>query len=298
MKAMEKNVISKTPSLEQISPAIGSSFLVRRYASKCENDLANWHFHPELELVYVNGGSGKRHIGKHLSYFNEGELILMGAYLPHYGFTNRLSGNESETVIQFKEDFLGEGFFNTPEMANVKRLLELSKKGLAFTGEAKHRIGSKIEKLTWTDHFGRLIGLIDVLNDLATTEEFKVLNAEGVAMAVDAKENDRMNAIYQFIRENFKEHISLEDISDEVSMTVPAFCRYFKKISRKTFTKFVNEYRVVHASKLLAETSLQITEVSFESGFNNFSHFNKLFKEFTGKSPSAYRKEFKNIIVQ
>ncbi len=298
MDAMETSNISKSPKLEQINPAIGSSFLVRRYADKCENDLANWHFHPELELVYVNDGSGKRHIGKHLSYFNDGELILMGAYLPHYGFTNRLSGNESETVIQFKEDFLGEGFFQTPEMANVKRLLELSKKGLAFTGDAKHKIGSKIESLAWTDHFGRLMGLIDVLNDLATTDEYKVLNADGVAMAVDTKENDRMNDIYDYIRENFKEHIALEDISDEVSMTVPAFCRYFKKISRKTFTKFVNEYRVVHASKLLAETSLPITEVSFESGFNNFSHFNKLFKEFTGKSPSAYRKEFKNIIVE
>ncbi len=79
-------------------------------------------------------------------------------------------------------------------------------------------------------------------------------------------------------------------------MTVPAFCRYFKKISRKTFTKFVNEFRVVHASKLLAETSMSITEVSFESGFNNFSHFNKSFKEFTGKSPSTYRKEFNSII--
>ena len=298
MGLMETSKISKSPKLEQISPAIGSSFLVRRYADKCENDLANWHFHPELELVYVNGGSGKRHIGKHLSYFNEGELILMGAYLPHYGFTNRLSVNESETVIQFKQDFLGDAFFNTPEMAGVKRLLELSKKGLAFTGEAKHRIGRKIEQLAWTDHFGRLMGLIDVLNDLATTDEYQVLNADGVAMAVDTKENDRMNEIYDYIRNNFKEHIALEDISDKVSMTVPAFCRYFKKISRKTFTKFVNEYRVVHASKLLAETSLPITEVSFESGFNNFSHFNKIFKTFTGKSPSAYRKEFKNIIVE
>ena len=72
MDSVEQRNISKSPKLEQISPSIGSSFLVRRYADKCENDLANWHFHPELELVYVNGGSGKRHIGKHLSYFNEG----------------------------------------------------------------------------------------------------------------------------------------------------------------------------------------------------------------------------------
>ena len=127
---MSKQTLAAKPSLEQISPAFGSSFLVRRYANSCENELANWHFHPELELVYVNGGSGKRHIGKHMSYFNDGELILMGANLPHYGFTDRHSGNKSETVIQFKQDFLGTNFFDIPEMGLVKRLLELSKKGL------------------------------------------------------------------------------------------------------------------------------------------------------------------------
>lgn len=291
-------MVNNKPSLEEISPAFGSSFLVRRYSSSCAHGLANWHFHPELELVYVNGGSGKRHIGKHMSYFNDGELILMGSYLPHYGFTDRLSGNKSETVIQFKQDFLGQEFFGVPEMALVRRLLELSKKGLAFHGETKGNVGAKIEALTWEDQYGRLLGLLSILKDLSESQEYTVLNAEGVALAVDAKENDRMNVIYNRIRSNFKEHISLDEISEEVSMTVPAFCRYFKKISRKTFTQFVNEFRVVHASKLLAETSMAITEVSFESGFNNFSHFNKRFKNFTGKSPSAYRKDFKNIIVE
>lgn len=286
------------PALEQIVPTVGSSFLVRRYSQSCENILANWHFHPEVELVYVQGGTGKRHIGKHLSYFNDGDLILMGAYLPHYGFTDRLTGNSSETVVQFKQDFLGESFFDIPEMNGVKQLLELAKKGIAFYGSTKEQVGKKIESLAFAGQFGRLLGLIEILNDLAQSKEYTVLNAEGVAMAVDTKDNDRMNDIYSFIRSHFKEHISLDQIADKVNMTVPAFCRYFKKISRKTFTQFVNEYRVVHASKLLAETSLSITEVSFESGFNNFSHFNKSFKSFTSKSPSAYRKEFKNIIAE
>lgn len=286
------------PSLEQINPAFGSSFLVRQYNQSCENTLANWHFHPEVELIYVKGGTGKRHIGRHMSYFNDGDLVLMGANLPHYGFTDRLTGNSSETVVQFRQDFLGDTFFEIPEMNGIKKLLELSKKGLAFHGGTKEEVGKKIEDLAHKDQFGRLMGLINILQGLYLSKEYTVLNADGVAMAVDAKDNDRMNEVYGYVRKHYKEHISLDEIAEEVNMTVPAFCRYFKKISRKTFTKFVNEYRVVHASKLLAETSLQITEVSFESGFNNFSHFNKSFKEFTGKSPSAYRKEFKNIIVE
>ena len=80
-------------------------------------------------------------------------------------------------------------------------------------------------------------------------------------------------------------------------MTVPAFCRFFKKATGKTFTKMVNEYRVVHATKLLSESTMTITDVCFECGFNNFSHFNKLFNEFTGKSASAYRNKMKQIVT-
>ena len=79
-------------------------------------------------------------------------------------------------------------------------------------------------------------------------------------------------------------------------MTVPAFCRYFKKLTHKTFTHFVNEFRVVHACKLLSEQQLPISEVCFESGFNNLSHFNKSFKKITEKSPTEYRKDFRKII--
>ncbi|MCB0845369.1 MAG: helix-turn-helix transcriptional regulator, partial [Bacteroidetes bacterium] len=90
--------------------------------------------------------------------------------------------------------------------------------------------------------------------------------------------------------------ISLEEIAAEINMTVPAFCRYFKKLSGKTFTRFVNEFRVVHACKLLSEKPSSITEICYESGFNNFSHFNKIFKETTGKSPSAYRTELTRMV--
>ena len=80
-------------------------------------------------------------------------------------------------------------------------------------------------------------------------------------------------------------------------MIVPSFCRYFKKVTQKTFSKVVNEYRLSNAAKLLAEKPINISEVSFECGFNNFSYFNKSFKEFTGKSPSEYRKELRSSLL-
>lgn len=284
------------PVLEKIDPGFGNSVLIRQYADKCRNKEPLWHVHPEIELVYVNGGTGKRHIGNQVSYYNNGDLIFLGPNLPHFGFTDRLTGNHSETVIQMPPDFLGERFFDIPEMANVKKLFERSNQGIVFHGKTKRQIGAKMEKLYHKDPFSRILGLLKVFHNLAESKEYSLLNTEGLALEIEPQDKRRMNIIFSYVRENFIRQIPLSEISDEVSMTIPAFCRYFKKISGKTFTQFVNEYRLVHAIKLLSEEPVSITEICYQSGFNNFSHFNKQFKYFTGKSPSAYRNELKKVV--
>lgn len=257
---------------------------------------AFWHFHPEIELVYVNKGQGKRHIGNHLSYFNNSQLILLGSNLPHYGFTDRFTTNGAETIVQFKPDFLGNDFFNLPEMNGILTLLERAKKGLLFKIETKKKVGPKIEKLLNLDDFNKIVNLIEILNDLALSEDYTLLNADGFAFETQPQDSAKIDIIFKHINKNFQNQITLDEIADKVSMTSPAFCRYFKKATGKTFTKLVNEYRVVHATKLLSESKSSITDICFECGFNNFSHFNKLFKEITGKSASKYRSEMKLII--
>ncbi|MEM7107961.1 MAG: AraC family transcriptional regulator [Bacteroidota bacterium] len=284
------------PVFEKIDPGFGNSIKVRQYADPCRDKKPYWHIHPEMELIYVNGGSGKRHIGNQLSYYKNGDLLLIGSNLPHYGFTDRLTRNKSETIVQMKEDFLGPHFFDVPEMQPVKKLLQRSKQGLAFTGKTKRKVGDKIEKLPKRDPFDRLLKILAILKELAHSEEYTLLNIDGYAMEIEPRDSQRINKVYDFVRDNFQRHISLDEIADVVSMTEPAFCRYFKKLSGKTFTQFVNEYRLVHASKLLSERPDNITDISFECGFNNFSHFNKLFKAFTGKSPSRYRNEMTTIV--
>jgi len=246
--------------------------------------------------VYVNKGSGKRHIGNQLSYFNDGDLILIGSNLPHFGFTEGFTSNKKETIVQINHDFLGESFFDVPEMGKISQLLGRSKLGISFHGNTKSSVGDKIEQLYWDNDFDRVVNLLLILGQLAESQEYSILNAEGYALEIETQDNTRIESIYNFVRNNYKRHLALEEIADEVSMTVPSFCRYFKKISGKTFTRFVNEYRLVHASKLLAQMPTSITEICFESGFSNFSHFNKLFKNFTGKSPSAYRNDVKKIL--
>jgi AraC-like DNA-binding protein len=285
------------PSFEKISPTLGGSFAVKQYKEPPpEARTPLWHFHPEIELVYVKGGSGKRHIGNHLSYYNDGELVLIGSMLPHLGFTDRLTGNESETIIQLREDFLGPEFFKSDEMYMISQLFERARAGISIQGSAKLTIGGRIENLPALDNFARLIELLCILQDLAWTTEYEILNADGYTFEVSNADSNRVNLIYDHVRTNFQRPIPLDEIASQVSMTIPAFCRYFKKLSGKTFTRFVNEFRIVHACKLLSEMPLSITDICFESGFNNFSHFNRLFKEMTGKNPSEYRKEFRQIL--
>lgn len=282
------------PTLEKIEPGFGSSFSYRTYYSNPENKKTTfWHYHPEIELVYVNGGCGKRQIGSHISYYRNGDLILIGSLLPHCSFTDSLTGHECESVIQFREDFLGDDFFATTEMRSIRNLLERAKKGIVFHGSTKRNIGKKIESLKEKDPFSRLVGLLEILKQLEKADNYTILNAGGFILETSLQDNDRINIIFNFVKEEFTRPISLDEISQRVSMTNPAFCRYFKKITGKTFTRFVNEYRLAHAAKLLHEKQISITDVCFESGFNNFSHFNKQFKSFTGKSPSTYRNELK-----
>lgn len=286
------------PAFRKINPSFGSSLNVREHNEKIEVNLPFWHFHPELELVYVNKAKGKRHIGSHLSYFNNSQLILIGANLPHSGFTDRFSTNGTEIIVQFKEDFLGDSFLEIPEMQQVKALFARAKKGIIYNVEAKKAIGPKIEDLLNYEGIDRIIKFLDVLKDLATTNNYSLLNVDGFAFEVEPQDNKKIDIVFGHVSENFKQSIPLNEIAEKVSMTVPAFCRYFKKVTGKTFTQFVNEFRIVHATKLLAENPTSITDICFESGFNNFSHFNKLFKKFTGKSPLKYRNEMKQLVVQ
>ena len=186
---------SKKPLFEKISPNFGSSLHVKYHNEVVENKLPFWHFHPELELVYVNKAKGKRHIGSHLSYFNNSQLILIGANLPHSGFTDRFSTNGTESIIQFKEDFLGEGFLDIPEAQQVKKLFHRAKKGILFHLEAKQVIGPKIESLMGLEGMERVIQFLDILNDLSLTKHYNLLNVDGFAFEVEPQDNKKVEII-------------------------------------------------------------------------------------------------------
>ena len=273
---------------ERIEPDQGSSFRFIDWRS--QNDRFYWHHHPEYEIIYVKKGRGRRQIGTQIAPYEEGELVLMGPNLPHLGFGYGVEGEHEEFIVQFKADFLGSRFLESPEMHAVRRLLERAKQGVHFVGTITEAVGRKLENFNYLPPFERLIELLRILNTMAASTESRTISADGAQVEFSSKEKERVEKIYQFVSQHFKTDIQLPDVAEIVGLTVPSFCRYFKKITQMTFTDFVNEYRVNQAQKLLSQGSTVI-EACLESGFNTPSHFNKTFKDITGKSPSAYQNE-------
>lgn len=284
------------PILEQINPFVEASFQIKAFQHPDQNNYKFWHYHRETEILYVNKGSGKRYAGSHFSYFSSGQLIMIGPFLPHYTFIDPQLNGQVKYSIQMREGFPGVSMLMIPEMQPVKKLLERAVYGISFSQKTKLKVGKKIAKLVGYNSLEQFVRFLDILKDLAVAEDYQILNTAEFQVEIIPQDYERLNGVFNFVRENFKRQISLDEAADIASMTSPSFARYFKKVTGKTFTHFVNEYRLVHASKLLAETAASITDVCFESGFNNFSHFNKQFREYSGKSPSEYRKEMKQII--
>ena len=285
------------PVLEQISPEEGSSFTLKKFERDNFCNQADWHFHPEYEIVYLSEGSGKRYIADHISTFENGDLIFLGPNIPHFGFSNSVKTPHVEVVVQMRADFLGNEFFCRPELKGVKGLFKRAERGITFHGKAKRKIGELLIELAEKPHFERLIGLLVILELLANTDDYQTLNVNGFAVSVNPQELNRMRLIYDHVAQHYASSIKLSTVAEITSMTVPAFCRFFKKATNKTFTQFLNEFRIRQSCRWLRETNLTVAAIGFDCGFNNLSHFNHQFKAITGLSPSAYRAQ-NQILIQ
>jgi AraC-like DNA-binding protein len=274
-------------NLEQIHPDNDSSF--RFLLTPKLNEVFYWHFHPEIELVYVEADKGIRHIGDHISTYEGCDLALIGSYIPHLNFDYGVKATVETVVIQFPETYFEAGLVRIPELQKVVDLMERAKTGIAFTGETKRIAGVRLKKLQYMDRFHQFMELMSIFQFLAVSDEYEDLEVRPISSQTILKQQERMHRIHQFVEMNFQKPIDTQQIADEVNLTLPAFCRYFKKATKLTYTDFVNQYRVQYAKKLLIQDK-NVTETCFECGFESLSYFNRIFKKFAGVSPSEFKR--------
>jgi AraC-like DNA-binding protein len=248
-----------------------------------------WHYHPEFELVYVEASNGIRHVGQHISSYMESDLILIGQNIPHLNFDFGIKTKYKQIVVQLKENFLGDAFKETPEFELIQQLFERSYLGLSFTGKTKAAVAEKLKHMQSVGHFEQLLCLLQIFQMLATTNEVIELNEQDTSIKLFLNDKIRMGAIYKYIHTNYNETPDVNKVAASVHLSTSAFCRYFKKQTKMTFTDFVNQYRITQAKTLLLQDK-SISETCYEVGFESLSYFNKLFKKITGENPSAFKK--------
>jgi AraC-like DNA-binding protein/mannose-6-phosphate isomerase-like protein (cupin superfamily) len=281
-------------SYEVLQPQSGHSFIVRKFGKTAFD--APYHFHEEYELTYILHGRGKRYVGSHMENFEDGDLVLLGANLPHcWKLEADNTGQEeaSAIVIQFNANFLGEDFFSKDELQGIKKLLQKSSSGISFNAGTRNAINNSMDLLSEEkSNFKMLISLLEMLQRLAVSTEYTLLDQQRSIAEQSRAEQERINPVFAYLVENFRTHVSLDEASGIAHMTPNAFCKYFKKITRKTFMETVIEYRINYATQQLVQTDKPISEISFDSGFGDVSHFYKMFKHKMHQSPLNYRKIF------
>ncbi len=273
---------------EVVLPDPGQSF--KLFAPRLKNYFF-WHYHPEYELVYVEATNGIRHVGQHISSYMASDLVLIGPNIPHLNFDYGLKTEYRQIVVQLKENFLGDAFRETPEFFSIEKLFARAYLGLSFSGRTKTMVAEKLRFMQTVGHFEQLLCLLEIFQILALSDEVVELNEQDTSIKLFLNDKIRMGAIYKYIHANYNETPDVNKVASSVHLSSPAFCRYFRKQTKMSFTDFVNQYRITQAKTLLLQDRT-VSEACYDVGFESLSYFNKLFKKITGENPSVFKRRY------
>ncbi|MEM9528509.1 MAG: AraC family transcriptional regulator [Bacteroidota bacterium] len=256
----------------------------------------NWHFHEEYELIYFLKGHGMRIVGDHISNFQEGELVLVGQWLPHLWRNEEgkeLLEEADFIVIKFSALLKGVDLFSLPEMSGIKQLLQRSVHGLLFSESCLPRVHDLIVALSKSSAAGKIIHFLSVLQVLANEQDYQLLASADFTLPTEVSSENRLQKVINFIFANYTEEITLDDIAKVAFMTPPAFCRFFKNRTNKTFFNFLNEFRINKACQLLINGERPIKQICYDVGFRSLTNFNRVFRKTKAITPTAYRDNFR-----
>lgn len=256
-----------------------------------------FHFHEECELVYVMESCGKRIIGDNISPFDKGDIVFVGANLPHVWYNDKEyfqadSKLKARAIVAyFLQDIFGQKFFTLKETQQLADFFQRAKRGIIVYGQTRKQIAREMKMLPGKKGMDRIIRLLRILQIFSETTEFRYLAGIGYSHAYNTKDNHKIDKVFRFVLNNYHKNISLEEAAAVVQLTPQSFCRFFRNRTQKPFVHFVNEVRIGQVCKKLTEEDWSIAEVAYSCGFSNLSNFNRFFKMFTGKTPSLYQRE-------
>lgn len=255
------------------------------------------HFHDFCELVLITESYGKRIVGDHVGSFNEGDLVLMGPNLPHIWNNDAVFQQQATAlrakaiVIYFPTDFLLELTDDDLTILTLQQLIRKAKRGLRFSGTSKDLLSDKIKTIIHKEGIAKIIDFLSIIDLMVHSEEVECLASETYQPVLNEQHVKRINEVYLYVMNHFQREIPLAEVAAIAHITPNAFCRFFKKHTQKSFSRFVNELRIGHACKLLLNKELSISQICYQSGYQNLTNFNKFFRLIMNKSAGQYRKD-------
>jgi len=255
------------------------------------SDFFFWHFHPEFELIYIEGATGTRHVGDHIATYQESDLVLIGSNIPHLNFDYRVKTDYHKMVIHIRKDFLRYSDGITPELEKIKQLFRDSAKGITFGEKTKALLKERIKAIHILNEFDRFLELLSIFNLLANAEDTTFLHVNDFANKFSKKEHERLNRVYAFVEQSYKRPISLKEVAELTNYSKAAFCRFFKQMTKLTFVEFLNNYRINQAKRYLL-AGKNVTETAGLCGYESLSYFNRVFRRTTSENPISFKKNY------
>jgi AraC-like DNA-binding protein len=266
------------------------SFLIRQIELKNNRGVIHCHL-TKYELNFIVDAVGRRFVSGNISNFDPGDLLFMAPGVPHCWEIDNKEEEPTAITIHLKEELLETAMKYIPELDFLKDLLKKSQHGLHLKGFNRERLMELFKKLMHPESsFDSFIKVLEIMKFISKIEDIETLEMAEFNWNTNLPQNQRLKKVYEYVFYNFKDSIKLNEVASQVGITEGAFCTFFKKSTKKTFSHFIKEVRIGYACKLLHEDKDRtISQICFESGYNNFANFNRQFKEITGTNPKNYR---------
>lgn len=253
----------------------------------------DFHFHDECQLVYISSGAGTRIIGDSIERFEAGDLTFVGPNVPHVWYSEVAPHNaylpaisiavyiNPAVVVDHLKAFI--------DIQALKTFFHQSTRGLSIVGRKKEVITNHLQQMIHQKNVSLLVSFVQILDLLLDDKDLIWLNEASLLSAYSSKSQGRVAQLMHFIQQNFRTAITLEEAASVAGLQLHSFCRFFKGLTHRTFSDFLNEVRVGFACQLLQHSDLPITQIAFECGYSNISYFNRSFKKIHQITPKAYR---------
>lgn len=254
------------------------------------------HCHEVFELNFVENAAGVvRTIGDSRETISNLDLVLItGAKLVHVWEQGTCPQHEvHEITFHIDPDIFQGPLMDKRAFASIRRMIERAQRGLAFPEAAIQIIRDDIINLAHSmDSFAALIRLFNLLYRLSLVENAKELSSSSFVNASASNEDVRVRKAKDYIAAHYMDDITLQEMADVVHMSGESFSRFFRHKTGRTPSRYLIDYRLGIAARMLLSTSQPVSEIGYACGFNTLSHFNRLFREAKGCTPSEFRENF------